>query len=72
LVESQLHASGARYSTIHTAHFPGGTATSEGDDPERAGSFNESGEIEQSQGGVNHGRIERGEGKGDQFGALAD
>jgi 2'-5' RNA ligase len=30
LVESQLHASGARYSTVHTTHFPGGTPTSEG------------------------------------------
>jgi 2'-5' RNA ligase len=31
LVESQLHASGARYSTVHTAYFPGGTATSAGE-----------------------------------------
>jgi hypothetical protein len=27
LVESQLHASGARYSTIHSAHFSGAPAT---------------------------------------------
>lgn len=31
LVESQLQASGARYSTIHTAHFPRVTPTSEGE-----------------------------------------
>ena len=29
LVESQLHPSGARYSTVHTAHFPRATSTSE-------------------------------------------